>query len=211
MIYPNRKLNRMRGFDYSSDGFYFVTICVKGMVEIFGKIAVGTDLKSVRSDLQSVRTNAPNEDQKMILNEYGEIVEKCWFDLPNHYGNCRLDEFIIMPNHFHGIIEINNNFARNKYMHEGAGFKPARFKPARTVYPARTAYSVRAKLSLSEIIRGFKTFSSKRINEINKEIEFRWQRSFHDHFIRDQQSLNRIRIYIKNNPKKWVNNRNNLI
>ncbi|HBV02191.1 MAG TPA: hypothetical protein DEB69_02085 [Candidatus Komeilibacteria bacterium] len=64
---------------------------------------------------------------------------------------------------------------------------------------------------MSEIIRGFKTFSSKRINEINKEIEFRWQRSFHDHFIRDQQSLNRIRIYIKNNPKKWVNNRNNLI
>ena len=56
----------MRGFDYSSDGFYFVTICVKGMVEIFGKIAVGTDLKSVRSDLQSVRTNAPNEDQNMV-------------------------------------------------------------------------------------------------------------------------------------------------
>ncbi|MBX3043464.1 MAG: hypothetical protein KIT33_05120 [Candidatus Kapabacteria bacterium] len=82
----NRKRNRLKDFDYSNDGYYFVTICTQNREEFFGKIKNG----------------------KMILNEYGAIVEKCWFDLPNHYKNCLLDEFIIMPNHIHGIVIIEN-------------------------------------------------------------------------------------------------------
>lgn len=179
----------MRGYDYAQDGFYFVTICVKNQIECFGSVS----------------------DSRMNLNEFGKIVENCWHDLINHYWNCRLDEFIIMPNHVHGIVEINN-FARN-HMYEGAGLKPARTDPpARTDLVNNNEKCDRAKLfkySLSEIIRGFKSFSSRRINEINQKNVFRWQRSFHDHIIRDEKSLWRIREYIKNNPSKWEVDRNN--
>lgn len=87
----NRKRNRLKDSDYSNDGYYFVTICTKNREEFFGKI----------------------ENEKMILNEYGDIVEKCWFDLPKHYKNCVLDEFIIMPNHIHGIMIIDNYIVGN--------------------------------------------------------------------------------------------------
>ncbi|MBU1130628.1 transposase [Patescibacteria group bacterium] len=172
--YPNRKLNRMRGYDYSQNGFYFVTICLKNKIEYFGSIKNG----------------------QMIINKFGKIVEYCWYDLINHYGNCRLDEFIIMPNHVHGIVEINNN-------REGAGLKPARtdLESARTL--------INKKYSLSEMIRGFKSFSSRRINEVNFDSVFRWQRSFYDHIIQNDGSLYRIRKYIKNNPLRWELDRNN--
>ena len=78
----NRKLNRLTGFDYSNKGYYFVTICVKDKTEWFGEI----------------------KDGRMMLNEYGKIVLRCWDDLINHYMNTKLDEFIIMPNHLHGTL-----------------------------------------------------------------------------------------------------------
>jgi putative transposase len=87
----------------------------------------------------------------MTLNKFGESIKQCWLGLPNHYQNCFLDKFIVMPNHFHGIVIIDNNV--------GAGFKPA---PA---YDAK-------QHSLSEMIRGFKTFSSKWINKQNRYIRF---------------------------------------
>ena len=164
----------MRNFDYASDGYYFITICVKNRMEYFGDV----------------------ENNKMILNDYGEIVRFCWLDLVNHYWNCRLDEYVIIPNHFHGIIEINNNY-------EGTDLKSVRtdLKSVRTDLK---------KYSLSAIIQGFKIFSSRRINEKNPEVLFRWQRSFYDHIIRNEESLNRIREYIKSNPSKWFRDRNNL-
>jgi len=98
-----------------------------------------------------------------------------------------LEKFIIMPNHIHGIVVIYNNV--------GAGLKPA------PTYPME-------RYSLSEIIRGFKTFSSRKINKQNSHIHFRWQRSFYDHIIRNEQSLHDTRQYIKNNPLKWEFDRN---
>jgi REP element-mobilizing transposase RayT len=187
--YPQRKLNRMRNFDYASDGYYFITICVKNRIEYFGRI----------------------ENNKMLLNDYGRIVKFCWLDLINHYWNCRLDEFIIMPNHCHGIIQINNHPA------EGTDFKSVRTngQSVRTNgQSVRTnGQSVRTgfkKYSLSAIIQGFKIFSSRRINEKNPEILFRWQRSFHDHIIHDEKSLDNIREYIRSNPSRWFRDRNNL-
>ena len=118
----NRKLNRLTGFDYSNEGYYFVTICVKDKTEWFGEI----------------------KDGRMMLNEYGKIVLRCWNDLLNHYMNIKLDEFIIMPNHLHGILSISHPFRTNH--------------------------------GLSEIMRGLKTFSSRRINKtINDGIKFQWQ------------------------------------
>ncbi len=161
MRIQERKPNRLEGYDYSSSGWYFVTICTKKRIEWFGKIM----------------------GRKMVLNEYGEIVKRCWFDLPHHYGNCLLDKFVVMSNHIHGIIIIKN---------VGNGFKP---------FP--TPYT------LSEIVRGFKTFSSRRINEIVNKNKFQWQKSFYDHIIRDERSLNEIRSYIHHNPLKWEEDEEN--
>jgi REP element-mobilizing transposase RayT len=123
-------------------------------------------------------------DGEMNLNSYGDILSACWLNLPNHYKNCILDVSIVMPNHFHGILIINNCVS------VGTDLKP-----------------VPKKHGLSEIIRGFKTFASIRINQIsNNEKVFRWQRSFHDHIVRNEKSLETIRKYITNNPHLFHNN-----
>jgi len=164
----NRKSNRLKDYDYSRNGYYFVTICIKDRQELFGTV----------------------ENNQMILNDLGKIAEKCWIDLPNHYMNCALDEFTIMPNHIHGIVVIDNELLTNYVV---TGFKPVTTK----------------NHSLSEIIRGFKTFSSRCINELNLPLLFRWQRSFYDHIIRNEKSLEKIREYVVYNPLKWELDRNN--
>ena len=158
MPMKERKLNRLKDYNYSQDGYYFVTICTKDRKEFFGRV----------------------KEEKMNLNNYGEIVNQCWYELPKHYLNCSLDSFVIMPNHFHGIIVINNKNI------VGNGFKP---------FPTH---------GLSEIIRGFKTFSSRKINEkITDVSKFQWQKSFYDHVIRNEKSQNNLREYIMYNPMKW--------
>ena len=155
-IKPRRKSIRLKDYDYSQAGAYFVTSCVKEKECLFGQIV----------------------DENMILNEYGRIVLSCWNDLPNHYSHVRLDAFQIMPNHVHGIIFI-----------VGAGFKPA---------PTPTK-----RHGLPEIVRGFKTFSARRINESRRTPGVSiWQRNYYDRIIRDDE-LNRIREYIIYNPLKW--------
>lgn len=165
MIVKNRKQNRLKGYDYSLNGYYFVTICVHQRRCVFGDIRNG----------------------KIILNKFGKIAKQCYFDLTNHYENCLLDEFVIMPNHIHMIICIENIIEP-----VGNGLKP---------FPT--------KYSLSEIIRGFKTFSSRKINEF-EIFNFKWQKSFYDHIIRNDYSLFYIRQYIRDNPMNWDEDRNNI-
>jgi len=163
-----RKRTRLKNYDYSENGYYFITICAKNREEWFGKV----------------------EKEVMILNHYGKIVNQCWDGLPNHYLNCSLDTFVIMPNHIHGIIVIRNNNT------VGNGLKP---------FPTH---------GLSEMIRGFKTFSSRKINEkIKSENKFEWQKSFYDHVIRNEKSLHNLRHYITFNALKWeldIENRRNI-
>lgn len=129
------------------------------------------------------------KDGLMAVNATGKIVEKCWNDLSNHY-RCHLDFFVVMPNHIHGIIIIPE-------FHVDAGLKPA---------STETKYH-----GLTEIMRGFKTFSARRINELPDSLgEIIWQRSFYDHIIRDERGLENIRQYINNNPLQWEQDRNNL-
>jgi len=78
----DRKLNRLEGFDYSVEGYYFVTICTKSKIEWFGKINNG----------------------EITLSEFGKIVKNFWLEIPNHYQNALLDHYIVMPNHIHSII-----------------------------------------------------------------------------------------------------------
>ncbi len=162
-----RKQVRLRDYDYSKNGYYFVTICTRDRKGFFGEI----------------------EEGKMILNAYGRIVFECWCDLPKHYVNCSLDSFVIMPNHVHGIVVIDNENV------VGNGLKP---------------FPTYGLSGLSEIVRGFKTFSSRRINEgIRNRDRFSWQKSFYDHIVRSERSLSRIREYIQNNPLKWDLDREN--
>jgi len=171
-LYKNKyrvETTRLKGWNYSSDGNYFVTICVKNREHLFGHISNG----------------------KMILNEYGNIVEQCWFDLPNHYPNIKLDAFCIMPNHIHGIVVIDNGTVGGTVVETG-------LKPVSTNPPSQKRHG------LFEFIRALKTFSARRINEIRQSVgKTVWQQRFHDHIIRDNTSLERIRAYITNNPKKW--------
>jgi len=176
----DRKSPRLKGYDYSTPGYYFITTMVKNRKSVFGEI----------------------QNNKMVLNEWGEIVKFCWNDLPNHYPCIRMDEFIVMPNHIHGIIEI--------LPIAGAGLKPAPAEKTTKPAPARKSYkpaparkSYKPAPALTEIVRALKTFSSRRINETKLEQPFCWQRSFHDCIIRNNDELNRIRYYIQQNPDRW--------
>ncbi len=148
-----RKSIRLKNYDYSQNGGYFITICTQDKKCLFGQI----------------------ENGKMLLNEYGGIVLDCWNDLPKHYKHIELDYFVIMPNHLHGILIIKD---------VGVGFKPVH--------------------GLAEIIRGLKTFSARKINQLRnlKNISV-WQRGYYEHIIRDEADLNDIQEYILNNPLKW--------
>jgi len=176
-LYKNKyrvETTRLKGWDYSSAGNYFVTICVKNREHLFGYVAHG----------------------EMVLNPYGKIVEQCWFDLPKHYPNIKLDAFRIMPNHIHGIIVIDNGIGDG--MIDGMVVETG-FKPVSTTNTTNQKHH-----GLFEFIRALKTFSARRINEMRHSVgETVWQSRFHDHIIRDNSSLERIRKYIINNPKTW--------
>jgi putative transposase len=171
-LYKNKyrvETTRLPNWDYASDGRYFITICTKNRESFFGKIDKG----------------------KMILNEYGRIVEQCWFDLINHYRNLQLDAFVIMPNHMHGIMIVDNSVV----MVVETGFKTV-----------STTTQPQPHHGIFEFVRALKTFSSRRMNELdNTAGRTRWQSRFHDHIIRDEQEFDRIQQYILNNPSTWEN------
>lgn len=168
---------RLKGWNYSEDGAYYITICTKDREHAFGEIKNG----------------------KLIETEQSKICESCWFDLPNHYPNCVLDAFVIMPNHVHGIILIDNWRGGGDVSVE-AGLKPA---------STTNASIVRKKYPLSEIVRAFKTFTARKINQHqNTPGQPFWQRNYHDRIVRNERELNNIRAYIWNNPANWGNDKN---
>ncbi len=123
-------------------------------------------------------------ESEMRLNEYGRVVVECWNGLPGHYPHVGLDAFVVMPNHVHGVLELTRNV--------GAGLRPA-------------PTSAKWRHSLSEIVRAFKAFSSRRINELrNMPGAPVWQRNYYEHIIRNEDDLYDIRQYIIYNPAKWA-------
>jgi len=157
-----RKTIRLKDYDYSRNGFYFVTICTKDRIEQFGEI----------------------KNEAMIISDFGEIVKQQWLWLKEQYSYVGIDEYIVMPNHFHGILLIDSEEVGN------GRDRSLQDNPAQKVKP------------LPELIGAFKTTSSKLIHESGLSI-FKWQKSFHDHIIRNDKSLDRIRKYIHYNPLKW--------
>jgi len=142
----------------------------------------------------------------MILNSYGQIVYNQWLWLGQNFPFIRLDEFTVMPDHFHGVLEIVELSSDiDLKIHHARRYHP-RVVPTNTVIPTNAIvtqtieneiYNRRYNL-LSKTMNAFKTTSSKLIHQAGL-IDFKWQKSFYDHIIRDDESLNRIRFYIKNN------------
>ncbi len=166
----HRRSIRLKGYDYTQTGAYFVTICTQNRECLFGEIVDGF----------------------MRLNGLGAVVRACWHDLPHHYARVKLDAFVVMPNHVHGIIVLTHKTV-------GAGFKSA---PTITMTVKNHG--------LPEIVRAFKTFSSRRVNEIrNTPGTPVWQRNYYETIIRNEESLNHIRKYITNNPLRWATDRQN--
>jgi len=175
-----RRSIRLKGYDYTQPGAYFVTICTHRREMLFGRVVDGV----------------------MQLNEFGRIVEWTWYDLPNHVANITLDAFVIMPNHVHGIIIINPpaTVGAGSPM-VGAGSEPA---------PTIDAAAGPKPHGLPEIVRQFKTFSARRINARRgvRGVPV-WQRNYYEHIIRNQRALNAIRRYIIENPARWQKDREN--
>ncbi len=163
MVTPSRHSIRLKDYDYTQSGAYYVTLCTEYRICLFGKIV----------------------EAEVELSSFGKVVHNCWEGLPNHYGNVELDVFVIMPNHIHGVIVLNND-------------NPIQGNSKDKLH------------GLSEIIRGFKTFSAREINQLrNTSGKTIWQRGYYDHIIRNEKSVGKIREYIENNPLKWAFDRDN--
>jgi putative transposase len=164
-----RKSNRLRDYDYSKSGYYFITICTKNREEWFGK----------------------REGGEMCLNKFGEIATNFWAEVTAHFKHVGIDEFSVMPNHVHGILIIEENMVGNAYMrsHKGNAFMHS--------------LQDKTKMLLSKIIQQYKASVTRKINSLQNEFGFEWQKSFYDHVIRNEKSLDNLRQYIMDNPLKW--------
>ena len=192
-----RRSIRLRGYDYTRHGAYFVTICTRHRAFLLGDVI----------------------ESRMHLSEAGQLAQAVWEDLPRHYPHVQLDAWTIMPNHVHGIIVLTDADTEPDGAPVGAGFKPAPttnavashhrprvhddvgagFKPAPT-----TTRASAVRHGLPEIVRAFKTFSSRRINAFQGTAGTPfWQRNYYEHIIRNEEDLNRIRQYIEDNPARW--------
>jgi len=171
----SRKSNRLPDYDYSQDGYYFFTSVVNGRRCCLGEI----------------------RDGKMHLNEYGTITQERWFWLAEQYPYLRLHAFVVMPNHVHGILEIDRSLINDADTALGVGTgRDLSLPPTPSHAPP-----IKIK-SLSELEGAYKTTTSKHIH-LAGLLEFSWQRSFHDHVIRDQAEFDRISQYIHDNPANW--------
>jgi REP element-mobilizing transposase RayT len=160
---PNRQSIRLPEYDYASQGIYYITMCMQDRLMLLGNI----------------------KDKEMQLSPAGEMIQIAWRGIVIYNPRISLDEFIVMPNHFHGIIIIGRN------RHCGQGQCPA------------------PTISLFAIVRRFKSWTTnqyqkavndKRLAPLCKRL---WQRNYYEHIVRNDDDLNRIREYIRNNPANW--------
>ncbi|MFH1946681.1 MAG: transposase [Candidatus Magasanikbacteria bacterium] len=201
----DRKRNRLLGYDYSQDGLYFVTFYTRERINYFGGI----------------------HNEIMCINKLGRIVWEQWQWLAGQYPYIVLHDFVVMPNHVHGIIQIDSSHIKP---YTGGshidGSCTDRSRPVPIAQPINKSYpnvsfaneggsqpaptandAIKIK-PLSELIGALKTTSSKYIHHNGFE-NFKWQRSFYDHIIRDEKSFFAIQNYINKNPAKWWRDRNN--
>ena len=170
-----RKSIRLLDYDYSQNGMYFVTICAKNRECIFCEII----------------------NDEIILSEIGKIVNNCWTGIPQHFSQAKLHEFVIMPDHIHGIIEINVVGANHHSPLTNHHSPFNNSKRANNNLPQHGTSQ-----TIGSIVRGFKI-------GVTKQIGFSpWQRNYYEHIIRSEIEYLKIANYIIENPLKWNDNVN---
>ncbi|HEX4953797.1 MAG TPA: transposase [Thermoanaerobaculia bacterium] len=178
-----RRSLRLKSYDYSQAGGYYVTVVAQDRESLFGEVT----------------------SQTMRLNDAGRMVDSVWRDLALFYPGVRLDAFVVMPNHIHGVLFLVGATPRG--CPPGGG---RRGEEGQARGPAPTA-----SLSLPDVVHRFKTLTTRRYIEGVKQqgwMTFRarlWQRNYHEHVIRDEESLALIREYIANNPAGWAEDQEN--
>ena len=166
-----RKNIRLRNYDYATDGWYFVTICTRDRECYFGKI----------------------ENKTMSPSDIGIKAVEMWNEIPTHFPTTELAEFVVMPNHVHGIIGINHKQIDEDIVRTRHGVSPqVNFNQFGRTIPG----------SLSAIIGQYKSSVTRWCNK-NNRAPFGWQSRFHDHIIRDQKEFDRIEGYIIANIENW--------
>ncbi len=182
--------------NYTRPGFYFITICTKNRIPWFGDI----------------------HQQRMRLSDIGNIVERCWCEIPAHFRHMTLDEYVVMPDHIHGILVMGERDMRSDMASVGHGIIPTTLAQtpgheivniprvgvphAEPLHESRRHHRTQWKSGcLGAIINQFKSACSRYIHRDYPD--FAWQRGYHDRIIRHDNSLDQIRSYIKTNPKRW--------
>ena len=152
-----RKEMRLEQYDYSLPGVYFLTFCVKNHRLLFGTVTDGA----------------------VHLSAAGKMVKDTWEGMTRHYRYVALDDFVVMPNHFHGLLVINGDPGLQPTI-------PEKIQP------------------LGQLVAEFKSLTTKRINKARETPgQPLWQRNYWDRVIRNEKELNRIREYILTNPSRW--------
>jgi putative transposase len=193
---PNRRSVRLDEYDYSQPGMYYVTVCTSGRECLFGRVV----------------------DDSIVLNAIGEAVEKCWLVIPKHFPHVAIDAYIVMPNHIHGIIMIEDK-AGLAGIHQGFRQKRAwqslnsidgcredlQDIRARHASPLQESKSARfGKRTIGAIIGSFKSAATREAKKVSGDADLNmWQRSYYEHIVSSESGLNQIRRYISENPANW--------
>jgi len=176
--FHNRRSIRLKGYDYSQAGLYFITICCENKVHRFGKI----------------------EKDEMVLNENGTIANNEWNKLLIRYPNFELDAFQIMPNHMHGIISLKNAIGATMTVAQNTENR------MKNIHSQNRAGASPAPM-VSDIVGAYKSLVAngclKLYKSENKIMGKFWQRNYYEHIIRNENSYHTISNYIINNPAKW--------
>ena len=192
----HRRSIRLKGYDYSQAGIYYVTIVTQGREHIFGEIV----------------------NKEMVLSRYGEIVQKWWDDIPVHFPNVEIMAFVIMPNHIHGIIFITDD-------RRGEVLSPRILSPRDNpnqnmmndetmgIHNQSRETPLRGKSTLGQIMGYFKYQSTKEMNALDDKdvITKFWQRNYYERIIRNEKELQQKTDYILDNPSRWEDDMENPI
>jgi REP element-mobilizing transposase RayT len=183
----HRRSIRLKGYDYSQCGYYFITICTKHRRCLFGEI----------------------ENGQMILNNAGKMIDRWWNELKNKYANIEIDEYVVMPNHCHGIINIVGIVGADGIVGEDLCVFPDNKSGEELRMGEHAGSPQQMGRPIYKMIQWFKTMTTNEYIRNVKQNHWEpfdgkiWQRNYYEQIVRDEISLRRIREYIVNNPYQW--------
>jgi len=172
---------RLQSWNYGWDGSYFITICTKSRERYFGDIIDGT----------------------MKLSHIGILADVFWNEIVNHAKNVTLGGYVVMPNHLHGILMLNND--DNHGNRDKACLVSTDREIKRDTSIGQGRFQNQGKNTISSIIGAYKSAVTKHAHRSG--YEFAWKTRFYDHIIRNEKSFNQITEYVKSNPENWENDK----